>query len=81
MSPIDARGKLKEEPFDYNVSKNGKVFINWNKKTIMILNEKESDKLLKKLENASNHDVQLLLAKATGNFKHGNEKKAKNCKR
>ncbi len=81
MRKIDARGKLNEEPFDYNVSKNGKVFINWNGKMIMIINEKDSAKLLKKMENASNHDVQLILAKATGNFKHGNEKQAKNFKR
>ncbi|GAU76062.1 hypothetical protein [Fusibacter sp. 3D3] len=81
MSPVDARGKLEEGFFDYTVSKNGKVFISWYGKEVMILKDQASKKLLEKLENASEYDVQLILAKVTGNFKRGNEKKAKKLKR
>ena len=81
MTPVDARGKLEEGFFDYRVSKNGKVFISWYGKEVMILKDQASQKILKKLEYASEYDVQLILAKVTGNFKRGNEKKAKNLKR
>lgn len=74
MSKTDMRDRLKELPFDYSVTKARKVMITFKNKQIMTLNEKESEKLMRKLENKSEFDVQLYLAKVTGNFKHGNEK-------
>ena len=43
----------------------------------MILKGKAALELLKKLERAKGRDVQLVLAKITGNFKRGNEKTVK----
>ena len=43
----------------------------------MILRGKESEKFLAKIENADSIESQLIMAKITGNFKHGNEKKNK----
>jgi hypothetical protein len=70
---IDRRGKLEEEPFAYNQTKDGKVHISWHGKIVMILKEKRADDILKKLRHASEKDTQLILAKVTGNFKRGNE--------
>ncbi|MBF4694334.1 hypothetical protein [Fusibacter ferrireducens] len=81
MKSVDARGKLEEGIFDYRVSKNGKLFISWRGKEVMILKDQASKKILERLRNASEHDAQLILAKVTGNFKRGNEKKQKNLKR
>lgn len=39
----------------------------------MMLNEKETTRLKKKIEGKSEFEMQLALAKVTGNFKHGNE--------
>lgn len=74
MGEVDKRGKLDEEPFSYNVSKDKKVFIYWHGKLVMILKEKDSTKFLARMENAEPKEAQLIMAKVTGNFKHGNEK-------
>jgi len=76
MNGVDKRNKLDEEFFSYKVSKDNKVFIFWYEKRVKILVGKESEKFLKKIENAdSSKEVQLIMAKVTGNFKRGNERK------
>ena len=75
---IDKRDRLKESPFDYEVTKAGKVFIYWMKdgsrSRIKILSGQAAAKFLRKIENKSEFDVQMALAKITGHFKHGNER-------
>lgn len=77
MGEVDKRNKLDEEPFSYRVSKDNKVFIYWYEKQVMILKGKDSEKFLARIENADSKEVQLIMAKITGNFKHGNEKNNK----
>lgn len=74
MGNVDKRGKLKEEPFEYFITKDQKVHISYNHKSIMILKEKKAAEIIKRISTASDDEVQLILAKVTGNFKHGNEK-------
>ena len=74
MGEVDKRNKLDEEPFAYKVSKDNKILIYWHGKQVTILNEKESNKFLAQIKNADTKGIQLIMAKATGNFKHGNEK-------
>lgn len=74
MNNIDKRGRLQEECFSYRVSKDNKVFIFWHEKQVMILKGKDSEKFLAKIEKADTIESQLIMAKVTGNFKHGNEK-------
>lgn len=65
---------LEDQPFTYKEMKSGKIFIYYNGKQIMILSEKNSKKILRKLHGANEEQEQLILAKVTGNFKHGNER-------
>ncbi len=74
MANIDKRGKLEEQPFEYFISKDQKVHISYHHKSIMILKDIKAAEIIKKLSSASDYEVQLILAKVTGNFKHGNEK-------
>ncbi|SHJ23348.1 hypothetical protein SAMN05444401_2575 [Clostridium amylolyticum] len=74
MSEVDKRNRLGEEPFSYKDSKDKKVFIYWHGKQVTILKGKESDKFLARIEKAYSKEKQLIMAKVTGNFKHGNEK-------
>ena len=80
MSEIDKRNRLSEEPFAYQIMKSGKVAINYRGKQIKILKEKDAEHLIARIKAVENNitEVQLLLAKITGNFKHGNEKLSKN---
>ncbi len=71
---IDKNGYLETNPFDYQVNKNGTIFVFWEGKQIKILKGKEADKFASKLEGLDAKGVQLALAKLTGNFKRGNER-------
>ena len=74
MSNIDKRNRLNEEVFTYRASKNNTVFIGFKGKQIKIVKGKEAEKLITKIQLAeTDKEVQLALAKITGNFKHGNE--------
>ena len=74
MPAVDKRGKLKEEPFDFQVTKDGKVLIYWGGKIVTTSTGAAAQKLVAQLEGADEATIQLALAKATGHFKHGNER-------
>ncbi|MFF2886966.1 hypothetical protein [Paenibacillus sp. NPDC057967] len=74
MGSIDKRDRLSEEVFTYKTSKDNKVFIDWQGRQVTILSGKASEKFLKAIEGKEHKEAQLIMAKATGNFKRGNEK-------
>jgi putative SOS response-associated peptidase YedK len=73
MSGIDKRGKLEKQPFTYRTTKDGKVFIHWHDRQIMILKGESAEKFITAIEQADTQQAQLLMARVTGHFKHGNE--------
>jgi len=77
MSPIDQRGKLTEDVFAYKSTKDQKVFIAWHGKHVTTLSGEKAKRFLAGMEDAGGQEAQLLMAKATGHFKHGNEKMSK----
>ena len=78
MGNIDKRQKLEEEPFTYRVMKDEKIDIAWHGKSIMLLKGSSAKEIINKLNQAPTiMEEQLVLAKITGNFKHGNEKNSK----
>ncbi|MGE7987877.1 hypothetical protein [Lysinibacillus fusiformis] len=83
MSGIDKRNRLSEEPFTYQITKKGTVVIHFEGKQIKVVKEKEAERLLAKIHEAEHQtiEVQLLLAKMTGNFKRGNGKLGKHKKK
>jgi hypothetical protein len=64
-----------EPVFTYRTTRDGKVFIFWQGKQIMILKGDGAGKLLGRLAGADSQQEQLVLAKITGHFKHGNERR------
>jgi len=74
MNNIDKHNKLKAEVFSYKVSKDNKVFIYWKHKQIMTLKGRKAEAFLNKVEDADAFAKQLIIARMTGNFKHGNER-------
>jgi hypothetical protein len=74
MDNVDKRNKLDEEVFSYKINKDNKIFIFWNGKQIMILKGSESEKFMRRIATADTKEAQLIMAKVTGNFKHGNER-------
>ncbi|GAC1626897.1 MAG: hypothetical protein NVS4B11_23860 [Ktedonobacteraceae bacterium] len=75
MGEIDKRHKLGEEVFSYRATKDGKVFLFWHGKPIKILKGQVAQEFLEDVAEADPKDAQIAMAKITGNFKHGNERK------
>jgi len=74
MGEIDKRDVLDDEIFSYRALKDSKVFIYWHEKHVTTLAGKPAQKFLARIEGLEGKDAQLVMAKATGNFKHGNER-------
>jgi hypothetical protein len=69
---------IADEPFDYRATKSGLVYISYKGRTVTTLRGHESSRFLSKVESGNPKAVQLAMAKATGNFKHGAERVPKN---
>jgi hypothetical protein len=71
---IDRRGKLEGEPFRYRAIKDGRVLIYFEGRLIKTLAGKLAERLLRDIVGREPSEQQLLLARATGHFKHGTER-------
>jgi hypothetical protein len=74
MDEIDKRNRLDDDVFTYQINKDKKVFIYWRGRQVRVLKGKEAQLLLDRIASLDAKGVQLVLAKATGNFKRGNER-------
>ena len=77
-STIDKRSKLDEKIFTYRITKDKKVFILFHGKQVTTLSKNKAEEFITKIAGKDEKDAQLIMAKATGHFKHGNEKLNKN---
>lgn len=66
---------LEDDPFEYQVTKSGVFLIRRGGRTIMELGGKKAAALIPKLGRDDNADQQLV-ARATGNYRHGNERQS-----
>ena len=73
MSPVDQRGKLEEEPFDVQVTRD-KVLVRFRGRLVRTLVGADADEVRAAVVGGDRTAVQLLVARKTGNFKRGNER-------
>ena len=72
----DARGQLASEPFAWRTIKDGTVFVTHEGRTAATVRGDAALSLLAKLRDARDaRTEQLVLARVTGNFKRGNERR------
>ena len=64
-----------DAPFDCFETKDDKIFITWSGKTVAVLRGKDAAAFRERVRNASPRERQLLMARLTGNFKRGNERR------
>jgi hypothetical protein len=74
-------GGLADEPFRYHETKRGLVQIAYRGKVVTTLRGREAHRFLVHVEFADAAEVQRVMAKATGHFKHGNERSGKRSER
>ena len=63
------------EGFSYTVTKDGRVRIAFRGRHVVTVAGRRAERLEADLAGAGGEQAQLLLAKATGNFKRGNERR------
>lgn len=67
---------LAEDPYDYQVTKAGPIRVSRGGRVVATIAGHAGDRLAAALDRAPDErERQLLLAKATGNYKHGNERR------
>ncbi len=66
---------LEDEPFAYSVTKDGRVRITWRSAVVVTFSGAKASRLVASLDAADPEQAQHLLARATGNFKRGNERR------
>ena len=74
MTEIDKRHVLDNNIFTYRAIKDDKIFIYWHEKRVKILKGKEAQRFTDKIRGLGDQEIQLVMAKITGNFKRGNER-------
>jgi hypothetical protein len=70
---IDRRGKLADEPFDVQVTRD-KVLVRFRGRLVRTLTGADADEIRAAAAAGDTAQVQLLVARRTGNFKRGNER-------
>ena len=73
--PIDRRARLDEDPFAYRVTKDGRVLISRGNVQVGIVAGARAARLIAELESGDDTARQLALAKITGNYTRGNERR------
>lgn len=68
----DPAGHLAE--FRFRTSKDGKVFIYWTNRLVTTLSGHQARQFMERASQTDEKGIQMLMAKATGNFKRGNER-------
>ena len=66
---------LRESPFSYRDRRDGTVTIFWKRQVASTLAGMLAERFLAAVPEASEDELQLLMARATGNFKRGNERR------
>ncbi|HYG71625.1 MAG TPA: hypothetical protein VEC15_04975 [Actinomycetota bacterium] len=73
--PGDRRGRLTTDPFTHHVSKDGTVRVSRGGRVVATIGGPRGERLIRAIEAATSaEDVQQLLARATGNYRRGNER-------
>ena len=65
------------ERFSYSETADGRVRITWCGRVVATLAGKQAARFLERVAGADAEGAQLAMAKATGNFKRGNERDGK----
>lgn len=69
-----ARGASNPE-FRHQLTKDGTVFVFWRGRRVRTFTGRDAERLLARLEGLDTEGRQMVFAKATGNFKRGNERR------
>ena len=70
----DERSRLVDDPFDYRVTRQGGVLVSRGGRVVMTVGGGDAARLVVALQRADDSQAQYLLARASGNYRRGNER-------
>ncbi|WP_139417486.1 hypothetical protein [Agromyces laixinhei] len=70
----DERERLVIDPFDYRITKQGSVIVSRGGRAVMTVGGQGAARLVAALQRADESQAQHLLARASGNYRRGNER-------
>ena len=70
----DERGRLATDPFEYRITKQGGVLVLRGGRAVMTVGGGNAARLVAALQRADESHAQHLLARASGNYRRGNER-------
>jgi hypothetical protein len=71
----DRRGRLESDPFDHRVTADGSIRISRAGREVTVVRGEAARRLAARLVDAEPAAVQLELARATGHYRHGTERR------
>ena len=74
-SPDETAAQEPARDFRFQIAKDRTVFIFWRGRRVMTVTGRDAERLLARLEGLDPDAEQMVLAKLTGNFKRGNERR------
>jgi hypothetical protein len=72
---------LESMPFSYATRSDGTIVISYRSAPVTILRGRSAERFTTRMTDADASAAQQLMARATGNFKHGNERDGKRSPR
>jgi hypothetical protein len=66
---------MEPEPFTYRLTKDGRVLVSRGSRLVVTVAEPRASRLAAALATAGDEEAQQLLARATGNYRRGNERR------
>lgn len=70
----DERGRLIADPFDYRVTGQGGLIVSRGGRAVIAVGGRDAARLVAVLQRANESQVQHLLARASGDFRRGDER-------
>lgn len=65
---------LEDDPFDWRTTKDGQLLVSRGGRLVTTVRGTEAAKLQARLDRSTEDEAQHLLARATGNYRRGNER-------
>jgi hypothetical protein len=72
---------LASQPFSYATRSDGSIVISYRTAPVTILRGRSAERFVARISGADEAGAQQLMARATGNFKRGNEREGKRSAR
>lgn len=66
--------RLEREPYSFSADRDGRVTVFRRGRAVRSLGAAASEKFLRRAQGAAPDALQLLMARATGHYRHGNER-------